>query len=173
MFAILCYILHISDFGFIPIYEVLVASMLVFLFFGFYGWSLMYNFGFREWATTDVEVFLFQQTLQLPSLGWSLFLKAVGPAELKKRWLGIEALWRHLYEISWVLSLGHIRNLLYFRTVSTLVVYRYLEFVNARRASFVSLKSASKFRELLQTSSDGNFEALKLSGVTYDLLGKF
>ncbi|KDR18882.1 transcription initiation protein SPT3 homolog isoform X3 [Zootermopsis nevadensis] len=65
----------------------------------------------------------------------------------------------------------HERNVRAERSSRVLDETRYLEFVNARRASFVSLKSASKFRELLQTSSDGNFEALKLSGVTYDLLG--
>jgi hypothetical protein len=56
--------------------EFLVAAMLVFLSLDFCGWSLMYNFGFWEWAASDVEGFLFQQTSQLPSLGWPLFLKA-------------------------------------------------------------------------------------------------
>lgn len=48
---------------------------------------------------------------------------------------------------------------------------KYMEFANARRASFTSLKSVSKFREWLRGRSDGNSEAPKISNITYDLLG--
>jgi hypothetical protein len=44
--------------------------------------------------------------------------------------------------------------------------------VNARRASFISLKSALKFREWLRVRSDGNSETPKISNATYDLLGE-
>jgi hypothetical protein len=47
-----------------------------------------------------------------------------------------------------------------------------MEFVNARRASFISLKSALKFREWLRMRSDGSSETPKISNVTYDLLGE-
>jgi hypothetical protein len=47
-----------------------------------------------------------------------------------------------------------------------------MEFANARRASFTSLKSVSKFREWLRGRSDGNSEAPKISNITYDLLGE-
>jgi len=49
---------------------------------------------------------------------------------------------------------------------------RYLDFANARRASFTSLKSAAKFREWLRLRSDSSTEAPKIGGVTYDLLGE-
>jgi hypothetical protein len=49
---------------------------------------------------------------------------------------------------------------------------RYLDFANARRASFTSLKSGAKFREWLRLRSDGSTEAPKISSVTYDLLGE-
>ena len=49
---------------------------------------------------------------------------------------------------------------------------RYLDFANARRASFTNLKSTQKFREWLRLRSDGNTEAPKISSVTYDLLGE-
>jgi hypothetical protein len=37
---------------------------------GFRGWSSIYNFGFRGWATSSVENHPFRQTLKLPSSGW-------------------------------------------------------------------------------------------------------
>lgn len=48
---------------------------------------------------------------------------------------------------------------------------RYFEFVNARRASFVSVKSAPKFREWLRIKPDDNSEAPKILNAAYDLLG--
>ncbi|XP_069687974.1 transcription initiation protein SPT3 homolog [Periplaneta americana] len=46
----------------------------------------------------------------------------------------------------------------------------YLEFVNARRASFASRKSGPKFREWLRSKSDVNSEVPKISDAAYDLL---
>ncbi|PNF34211.1 hypothetical protein B7P43_G17512 [Cryptotermes secundus] len=64
------------------------------------------------------------------------------------------------------------RNVRAERSSRVLDETRYLEFVNARRASFIiSPKSALKFREWLRMRSDGNSETPKISSVTYDLLG--
>lgn len=46
----------------------------------------------------------------------------------------------------------------------------YMEFVNARRSSFVSKKSGPKFREWLRSKSDVNSEVPKISDAAYDLL---
>lgn len=65
----------------------------------------------------------------------------------------------------------HERNVRAERSSRVLDETRYLEFVNARRASFINQKSAQKFREWLRMWSDSNSETPKISSVTYDLLG--